>query len=138
MIGLFKGMATTMSHLFRPTFNAGYPYTPKVVPERSRSCFALCLDDDGRPLCKACGLCERSCPSGAISITSSKVEGQAGRVLDRFVIDLGICMHCGICVERCPSMGLTQTGDFHLATPSRPQTVRVLFGVPATAQEESA
>lgn len=127
MIGLFKGMATTFSHLFRPTFNQGYPGVPKVLPERSRSHFAVMLEDDSSPNCKACGLCERNCPTGAIGIQSSKVEGVAGRVLDRFEIDLGKCMYCGICVERCPSLGITQTGEFSLATPDKAMTIAVLY-----------
>lgn len=127
MIGLFKGMATTMSHLFRPTFNAGYPDTPKVLPERSRSSFALARDDSGAWLCKSCGLCERNCPDGAIRIRSSKREDGPGRVLEHFEIDLGLCMYCGICVEACPSVALKHTGVFENDVPDRADTVLVLY-----------
>lgn len=145
MIGMLKGMATTMSHLFRPTFNAGYPYTPKVLPERSRSSFVLCFNDDGEPLCKSCGLCERSCPDHAISIASEKRENGPGRSLRRFEIDLGLCMYCGLCVELCPSSGIGHAGRFETATPDRADTVLVLFSAterpgsgPARSETEDA
>lgn len=141
MIGMLKGMATTFSHLLRPTFNAGYPGTPKVLPERARSSFTLPRNEDGVPLCKSCGLCERSCPDSAITITSSKREDGPGRILERFEIDLGVCMYCGICVESCPSTGLAHTGEFEHATPRREDTVMVLYardaGV-AHVREEAA
>ncbi len=127
MIGMFKGMATTIRHLFLPTFNADYPNTPKVLPSRSRSSFELPLGDDGAPLCKSCMLCARSCPDSAIIIESSKREDGPGRVLERFVIDLGLCMYCGICVESCGSAGLRHTGAFESATPWLSETTLVLY-----------
>lgn len=133
---MLKGMATTISHLFKPTFNAGYPYTEKVLPERSRSSFALPLGDDGSPLCRSCMLCERSCPTGAITITAAKREDGPGRVLERFEIDLGLCMYCGLCVEHCPASGLHHTGEFETATPVRPDTLLVLYGRAAPARTE--
>lgn len=127
MIGMLKGMATTISHLWRPNFNAGYPGTPKVLPTRSRSSFELPMGEDGAPLCRSCLLCERSCPDGAIKITSSKREDAPGRMLERFEIDLGLCMYCGICVEYCTFTGLRHTGAFENDTPLRSETVLVLF-----------
>lgn len=93
MIGMLKGMGTTIRHLFLPTFNAGYPDTPKTLPERSRSSFRLPMGEDGVPLCKSCMLCANSCPVGAILIESEKTEGGPGRTLTGFEIDLGLCMY---------------------------------------------
>ncbi len=124
---MLKGMATTARHLFMPTFNAGYPGIPKVLPERSRSSFVLPLDDDGLPLCKSCQLCAKSCPDSAIIIESEKAADGPGRVLTRFTIDLGLCMYCGICVEMCTASGLAHAGEFENATHLREETLLVLF-----------
>ena len=40
--------------------------------------------------CIACGACEDSCPTGAIS------EGK-----DKYVIDPGKCKECGECADNC-------------------------------------
>lgn len=133
---MLKGMAATIRHLFLPTFNAGYPYTPRVLPPRARSSFTLPRREDGVPQCKSCGLCERTCPDSAITITSHKSEDGPGRVLDRFEIDLGLCMYCGLCVELCPSMGIQHTGVFETATPERAETVLVLYDVAAAPEKE--
>jgi NADH-quinone oxidoreductase subunit I len=144
MIGMAKGMANTLRHLFRPAFTEAYPWKPVDLPPASRMSFELQTGKDGLPLCKVCMLCERSCPDGAITITSTKREDGPGRVLDRFEIDFGVCMHCGICVENCTTSGLMFTGDFEHAVHERSDTVIVLWDAaghppavlePATAAE---
>ncbi len=95
MIGIAKGMVTTFKHLFKPTFTIQYPNVKRQLPERSRMSFALGIDESGAPQCKACLLCEKSCPDDAITIESERREGAPGRVLKEFSIDLGRCMYCG-------------------------------------------
>ncbi len=127
MRGIAKGLVKTMRHLTRPSFTGAYPWEPKVLPPRSRTSFVLPTDENGLPLCKSCGVCEKSCPDGAITIVSEKRADGPGRVLLRFEIDLGVCMYCGLCVENCPSTGLAHAGDFELAVPSRAETIAVLY-----------
>lgn len=127
MRGMTKGFIKTMRHLTRPSFTGAYPWAPKVLPPRSRTSFVLPTGADGIPFCKSCGVCEKSCPDGAITIISEKRADRPGRVLLRFEIDLGVCMYCGLCVENCPSAGLAHAGDFELAVPSRNETVAVLY-----------
>ncbi len=139
MIGMAKGMLTTLKHAFRPAFTTRYPWGPVTLPERSRTSFALPLGEDGLPLCKACNLCAKSCPDAAIVLESEKRADGPGRVLTSFKIDLGLCMYCGICVENCPSSGLHHTGDFETATHLRDDTMLVLFEAPgATAPAEDS
>lgn len=52
---------------------------------------------DQRPVldqtrCQACGLCEESCPDGAIRVEESI-----------FSIDYEFCKGCGICAWECPA-----------------------------------
>lgn len=130
MKGMVKGLSTVMRKMLTPSVNEGYPWVPKVLPERSRTWFALPLDENGEPYCKSCGLCAKNCADHAIRIESEKREDGPGRELKRFEIDLGKCMYCGICVENCPSSGLHHTGDFETATHDRAKTVLVLFPSP--------
>jgi NADH-quinone oxidoreductase subunit I len=127
-----KGMVTVMRHLLKPSVTGGYPWETKELPERSRTSFALPLDESGDPYCKSCLLCERSCPDSAIKIESEKRADGPGRELKRFTIDLGLCMYCGLCVEACTSSGLHHTGDFENTVASRDGTILVLFDATAS------
>lgn len=127
MIGLAKGMAATFRHLLRPSVTGAYPWGPRPLPERTRMSFALAKDEAGEPLCKACLLCEKSCPDGAIRIASEKREDGPGRVLTGFEIDLGLCMYCGICVENCSTSGLHHTAEFENCSAAREDMSLVLY-----------
>lgn len=73
----------------------------KGVKEGSRRPF---LRDEGR-LCKGCGICEKVCPSHALSVESSKHEGQWGA--KALVLDPSRCVLCGLCIEACPYEALS-------------------------------
>jgi NADH-quinone oxidoreductase subunit I len=127
VIGMAKGMLTTLRLMLDGAVTVQYPKVKRVLPERSRTSFGLPLAEDGTPLCKACTLCAKSCPNSAITMETEKREDGPGRVLTKFEIDLGLCMYCGICVENCPSGGLSHTGDYENASPSREDMTLVLF-----------
>jgi NADH-quinone oxidoreductase subunit I len=127
VIGMAKGMLTTLRLMLAGAVTEQYPREKKVLPERSRSSFGLPLADDGNPLCKACMLCAKSCPNNAITMETEKREDGPGRVITRFEIDLGLCMYCGICVENCPSNGIRHTGDYENASPLREDMTLILF-----------
>jgi formate hydrogenlyase subunit 6/NADH:ubiquinone oxidoreductase subunit I len=128
--GIAQGMATIFGRMLRPSVNEGYPGNKRVLPERARMSFGMRRDETGGAKCKACMLCERSCPDEAILIESEKRTDGPGRVLTKFTIDLGRCMYCGLCVEQCTSHGLMHTGDFEVAVPTRPETMLVIYEVP--------
>ena len=135
MIGMAKGMMSTLRHFLSPAFTEQYPNVKRVLPERSRTMFTLPLDESGVPACKACMLCAKSCPDGAITMETEKRADGPGRVLTHYSIDLGLCMYCGICVESCPSNGIEFTGDYERATHDKAQTRVVLFDEPYVAPE---
>ena len=77
-----------LKNLFRRPATTQYPFEPADYPERMRGHVRIEIGD-----CISCGLCMRSCPSGAIV-----VDRKAGIwTIDRFD-----CVQCGSCVTACP------------------------------------
>ena len=71
MLGILTGMKRTMSHLLRgKTVTRKYPYEKRELPERSRGLIALLLEPETSIFkCESCLMCEKACPSRAISIS---------------------------------------------------------------------
>ena len=79
---------TMLKNLVSPPVTKNYPESPAVYPERSRGHIEITVDE-----CISCGLCVRSCPTGAL-----EVDKTAGSwTINRFD-----CIACGYCVEKCP------------------------------------
>jgi NADH-quinone oxidoreductase subunit I len=139
VIGMAKGMLTTLKFFLHPAATVQYPKVRRTLPERSRTMFTLPMDEAGLPACKACMLCAKNCPDGAIKLTSEKRTDGPGRVLTHYSIDLGLCMYCGICVESCASDGIAFSGDYERATADKNECMVVLWDAPAPpAAEPSA
>lgn len=138
MIGMAKGMVTTLKNILRPAETVQYPMVKRTLPERSRTMFTIPLDEAGVPACKACMLCAKNCPDGAITIESEKRADGPGRTLVSFTVDLGLCMYCGICVENCPSSGIDFVGDYERATADKSETLVVLYSGERSAVDEGA
>jgi formate hydrogenlyase subunit 6/NADH:ubiquinone oxidoreductase subunit I len=120
-------MATTFGRMLRPAVTENYPDEKRTLPERARMSFAMATDENDQPQCKACMLCERSCPDEAIKIESEKKADGPGRALTKFTIDLGKCMYCGLCVEQCSTDGLHHTGEFENNSSDRADMMLVLY-----------
>jgi Na+-translocating ferredoxin:NAD+ oxidoreductase subunit B len=63
--------------------------------------------------CKACGLCARRCPMGALELKDKPdapkaKDGQrlAPKDLKEIVHDPGRCIGCGVCAHKCPTQSL--------------------------------
>jgi len=118
-LGLLKGMAVTLKHLFKHNTVIQYPDEKQDLPARTRGVIALKEEN-----CTVCMLCGRECPDWCIYIDSHKEtlapKREGGRprkrnVLDRFAIDYALCMYCGICVEVCPYDALFWSREFEYA-----------------------
>jgi len=118
-IGLLKGMAVTIRHLFSHNSVIQYPDERQDLSPRTRGVIALKEEN-----CTVCMLCARECPDWCIYIDSHKEtlppKREGGRqrkrnVLDRFAIDYALCMYCGICVEVCPYDALFWSREFEYA-----------------------
>jgi NADH-quinone oxidoreductase subunit I len=126
-VGLLKGLAVTVKHLFKRPVTQMYPHERPVLAPRTRGVIALMEEN-----CTVCMLCSRECPDWCIYIDSHKEtvppakEGGRARtrnVLDRFAIDFSLCMYCGICVEVCPFDALWWSPEFEYAEYEMPRLI---------------
>ena len=74
-------------------------------PKRSRGHIEIDIDD-----CILCGLCSRSCPSGALTVD---------RVAGKWNIDRFDCVQCGYCVEKCPKSCLSIVPGYQEPLPNK-------------------
>jgi formate hydrogenlyase subunit 6/NADH:ubiquinone oxidoreductase subunit I len=98
VMGIMKFAPEALKNLFKKPVTTTYPAEPAVYPERSRGHVAI--DVDG---CISCGICQLSCPLGAIKV--DKKEGTWD--IDRFD-----CIACGYCVEKCPKKCLSMVSGY--------------------------
>jgi formate hydrogenlyase subunit 6/NADH:ubiquinone oxidoreductase subunit I len=85
-----------------------YPFVKVQMPPKFRGKLAF-----NPSTCIGCKICERDCPSAAITIrkiADKKFECD---------IDLAKCIYCAQCVDSCPRKSLATTEDFELAQLSR-------------------
>ncbi len=132
---LLKGMQVTGKEFITPKITEKYPEDRETVhvPDRFRAILQLKYDADGNHKCIACGICERNCPNGTISLTTKMVDtfdGKKKRKLDKYQYDLGSCTFCQLCVTSCPQDALEFSNDFEQAVFTRDKLVKKLNYLP--------
>jgi NADH-quinone oxidoreductase subunit I len=60
-------------------------------------------------------MCQKTCPSGCITVNGEKREGVKVKVLTEYTLDFTKCSLCGLCVEVCPTAALDFSKDYNLA-----------------------
>ncbi len=92
-MGIFKMGTMTIGSIFKKPETILYPVQKKPAPKGLKGHVVNDVDT-----CILCGICEKRCPTGAIS-----VDKQGGTWnIDRF-----LCIQCGSCVRECPKQSLT-------------------------------
>jgi len=114
---LVTGMNITVRELFKPVVTEQYPHFIPVMTPRFRGHIELIGNEEtGKPNCIVCGMCQRACPSGCISLAGEKPEGAKKKVLTKYVLDFTKCSLCGSCVESCNFNAIKYSHDYNLAS----------------------
>ena len=102
----FPFVKEAVAQLFSKTSCELYPVVPKEAAPRYRG--RIKYDPDS---CLGCGMCQRVCAGGAITMTKEEVE-EGTRITMRF--DLGSCTFCSTCADFCSTKSIELTQDYHM------------------------
>lgn len=117
---LFVGLGITIRYFFQPVVTVQYPRETLTMTPRYRGHIELIRDpESGGSRCVVCGMCQKACPSGCITVNGEKQEGVKGKVLTQYVLDFTKCSLCGLCVESCNFDAITFSKEYNLAGPSK-------------------
>lgn len=116
---LVVGLGITMQNFkenFRKPLTLQYPYETLKMTPRFRGHIELVRDEEsGEARCVACGMCEKACPSGCITVAGEKAEGGKKKMVSSYRLDFTRCSLCGLCVESCKFEAITFSKDYNLA-----------------------
>ena len=115
---LVRGMALTLSYMFRKKITINYPFEKGPLSPRFRGEHALRRYPNGEERCIACKLCEAICPAQAITI-EAEPRDDGSRRTTRYDIDMVKCIYCGLCEEACPVDAIVEGPNFEYATETR-------------------
>jgi NADH-quinone oxidoreductase subunit I len=125
---LFIGMGITLRQFFKPEVTVHYPRETLKIPPLFRGHIELVRDPQtGKPLCFACKLCERACPSDCISVEGVKLEGAKKRTVSSYKLDFTKCSLCGSCVEACRDGAIRYSHEYNLASTNKEDFIMDLF-----------
>jgi NADH-quinone oxidoreductase subunit I len=112
---ILKGMAITISHLFKRKTTIKYPDETREIAPVYRGQHVLKRDDNGAERCTACGLCAVACPAEAITMESAeRKKGEEHLYREEkyakiYEINMLRCIFCGLCEEACPKEAIFLT-----------------------------
>jgi len=109
----FFGMTKTIiKNLLRRPYTVKYPFGPRrAYYANTRGSVRIRIKE-----CIFCGLCQKKCPTGAISVSRDEKTWKIDRMR---------CITCGYCVEVCPKKCLGMENDY---TPPSPEKKEDIYG----------
>lgn len=128
-ISLLKGMGVTIGYFFSPKkiVTQQYPENRETLQmmTRFRGHVSMPFDDKGDHLCTACGICEKACPNGTISVLTTKdISGR--NILGQYIYRFSQCTLCNLCIESCPFGAIEMGKDFEFAVYDREKLTFIL------------
>lgn len=102
----FPFVKEAVKQLFSKPSCEMYPFVPSEAAENYRGRIEY---DPNK--CLGCGMCQRVCAGGAITMTKEPVE-EGEKITLTF--DLGSCTFCNTCADFCSTHSITLTKDYHM------------------------
>src|SRR5690606_26069996 len=127
VVAIFKGMMTTLKHLFKKKVTINYPEQQRPFSPVYRGRHMLMRDEEGRERCTAGGLRALACPAEAITMKAAERKPEEKHLYreekydEIYEINMLRCIYCGLCEEACPKQAiyLTKSGRIVNANTSR-------------------
>jgi NADH-quinone oxidoreductase subunit I len=129
LVSLASGMGVTIRYFINPSriITQQYPENRETLQmmDSFRGHLVMLHDENNRHRCTGCGICEKACPNGTISVlTTTDLAGR--KVLGRYIYRLSQCTLCNLCTESCPFGAITMGHEFELATYNRQLLTSIL------------
>ncbi|MBI5558538.1 MAG: NADH-quinone oxidoreductase subunit I [Deltaproteobacteria bacterium] len=117
---LAVGLQITNKEFLTKPITLQYPHEAVKMTPRYRGHIELIKDPEtGMNKCISCGMCEKGCPSGCITVKSEKRPGVKGKVLTAYILNFTTCSLCGQCVENCKPGAIGFSNEYNLASTRR-------------------
>ena len=124
---ILKGLGITFRRMFQRKVTMQFPEERWEVRDGYRGAPVLVKDDEGRPKCVACSLCEYVCPPKAIYIVPEELDDGQRAHIERgpavFNINMLRCIFCGLCEEACPEEAIFMSKEYALWGASRAELI---------------
>ncbi len=117
---LVTGLLITQAEFFKKPITVQYPHETLEMTPLYRGHIQLVKDPEtGTHKCISCGMCQKGCPSGCITVKGEKREGVKGKVLVQYDLDFTTCSLCGQCVENCRPGAIEFSLEYNLASTNK-------------------